>query len=504
MLFGLGVMTLGLSTACQRSTPLRPTVEGPLLTGEGLKLGVLVSVVNLRRTDESEAVLNAAYLLRDRVNSCGGVNRAPVTTIAVEAGGTVRAEIEAMRKLIEEEQVHGAIATFISEDPTEAVELAIDARDPVLLASSGSLALSNLSLSEESTPYWGRTAPSQQQSINALAQVIINQGYTRVALVGLEEPPFQDWMVAFHQSFEAYGGVVENADNPLIWRLARDEQSDAQTDDSAVSPDGNAEFEAEAEAEAEATAERNQLENQLETLLQQENIAILVALDEAAGTDFLTLLTTLEPDGATESIFWPVFWMNPSNVQTSLNEALGDEGDRASLSGITGVTPTAVGEGFQMFKTEWSDRFGEPPSAKASYAWDAAALLALAAQMVGSDRPPAPDGQDGQDPKPPSDEDGQPPINRSIGSSETIASRLRTVANPPGVEVTDVCEGLKRLRAGEVINYEGASGPIDIAPSGEIAGSFDIWRINDEGQVKVVDRLLLNASVGEVIRSGQR
>ena len=91
--------------------------------------------------------------------------------------------------------------------------------------------------------------------------------------------------------------------------------------------------------------------------------------------------------------------------------------------------------------------------AYAAHSWDAAALLVLAAQASGKN------------------------------TGEGIQSKISAVANGPGEVVTDVCEGLKLLKSGKPINYQGASGNVDLDENGDVIGSYDIWTVKDDGTI---------------------
>ncbi len=50
------------------------------------------------------------------------------------------------------------------------------------------------------------------------------------------------------------------------------------------------------------------------------------------------------------------------------------------------------------------------------------------------------------------------------------------------------------VRAGKKINYQGASGTVDINPQGDVTGSYDVWTVEPNGAVKVI---------GAIAASGQ-
>ncbi len=131
------------------------------------------------------------------------------------------------------------------------------------------------------------------------------------------------------------------------------------------------------------------------------------------------------------------------------------------LSGALGTVPGAGGPALADFTKLWQDAKGSEPGAFVPHTWDAAALLVLAAEAAGSN-------------------DGA-----------AIQAELRNVANG-GTEVTDVCQGLELLRQGQDINYQGASSNVDIDEFGDVVGNYDVWTVNAEGQIEVIDQVNLN------------
>ena len=129
------------------------------------------------------------------------------------------------------------------------------------------------------------------------------------------------------------------------------------------------------------------------------------------------------------------------------------------VTGAIGTVPGSNGKGLDAFTKLWQSKKGSPPAPYTPQAWDAAALLALAAQSAKD--------------------------NPGVG----IASKIREVANGPGTEVADVCEGLKLLAEGKKINYQGASGNVDIDQNGDVVGVYDVWTVGDDGKIKTIDKV---------------
>ncbi|MFM6038550.1 MAG: ABC transporter substrate-binding protein [Sphaerospermopsis kisseleviana] len=129
------------------------------------------------------------------------------------------------------------------------------------------------------------------------------------------------------------------------------------------------------------------------------------------------------------------------------------------LTGAIGTFPGSDGKALAAFKKLWQEKKGGTPGEYAPQAWDAAALLVLSAQAAKE--------------------------NTGVG----IAGKLREVAAGEGTEVSDVCEGLKLLKEGQKINYQGASGNVDVDANGDVVGVYDVWTVGDEGKIKVIDKV---------------
>ena len=129
------------------------------------------------------------------------------------------------------------------------------------------------------------------------------------------------------------------------------------------------------------------------------------------------------------------------------------------LSGAIGTVPGSSGKGLENFNKLWKEKKGGSPGEYAPQAWDAAALLVLDAQAAKE--------------------------NTGVG----IAGKLREVAAGSGTPVSDVCEGLKLLKEGKKINYQGASGDVDVDANGDVIGTYDVWTVGDDGKIKVIDKV---------------
>ncbi|MBD2095288.1 ABC transporter substrate-binding protein [Trichocoleus sp. FACHB-591] len=129
------------------------------------------------------------------------------------------------------------------------------------------------------------------------------------------------------------------------------------------------------------------------------------------------------------------------------------------ITNAIGTVPGADGKSLDALAKLWQEKKGQSVSAYVPHSWDAAVLLMLAAEAA------------------------------KANTGEGVQSKLRDVANAPGTEVSDVCEGLKLLRAGQDINYQGASGNVDIDENGDVIGSYDVWSVKDDGTLANISKV---------------
>ncbi|MDJ0731096.1 MAG: ABC transporter substrate-binding protein [Crocosphaera sp.] len=129
------------------------------------------------------------------------------------------------------------------------------------------------------------------------------------------------------------------------------------------------------------------------------------------------------------------------------------------LEGALGTVPGADGQALDAFTTKWNEKTGKDVTAFVPHSWDATILLMLAAEAA------------------------------KANTGEAIQSKIREVANAPGTDVSDPCEAIALVRDGEDINYQGASGNVDIDENGDVVGSYDVWTVKEDGTTEVIDKV---------------
>lgn len=130
---------------------------------------------------------------------------------------------------------------------------------------------------------------------------------------------------------------------------------------------------------------------------------------------------------------------------------------KSIIAGALGTVPGASGKSLEAFTKLWKEKTGKEVTAFVPHTWDAAVLLMLAAEAA------------------------------KANTGEGIKSKIRDVSGGPGQEVSDACEAIALVREGKDINYQGASGDVDIDENGDVVGSYDVWTVNDDGTLKVID-----------------
>jgi branched-chain amino acid transport system substrate-binding protein/neutral amino acid transport system substrate-binding protein len=134
--------------------------------------------------------------------------------------------------------------------------------------------------------------------------------------------------------------------------------------------------------------------------------------------------------------------------ETTVQEVI-DAVGKKDMEGVQGMTPKAdvTLAPYKKFAAAFEEANGEEPELFTANAYDATIMIGLAAVAAGST-------------------DGA-----------KIAEKLKDVSAPDGKKVTTFEEGAAALAAGEDIDYEGASGPVDFDETGSVADSYAILEI---------------------------
>jgi ABC-type branched-subunit amino acid transport system substrate-binding protein len=137
---------------------------------------------------------------------------------------------------------------------------------------------------------------------------------------------------------------------------------------------------------------------------------------------------------------------------------------RYITSGVLGVAPQTNSPARGQFREIYKKQFNREPGLYDPNTWDAAILVMLAAEAA------------------------------KATTGTAIKAKIAQVANPPGIEVSDVCQALSLVRDGKEINYQGVSSKVDFTSYGDMIGNYDVWSVDYTGKIKEEDRKI---QVGE-------
>lgn len=129
------------------------------------------------------------------------------------------------------------------------------------------------------------------------------------------------------------------------------------------------------------------------------------------------------------------------------------------LQGTLGTVPGATGTALESLTQKWKQEFNQEVTAFVPHTWDATILMMLAAELA----------------------------DENTGTA--IKDNLRQVSNSPGKEVSEPCQAMELIRNGEDINYQGASGNIEFDEYGDTVGSYNVWTVNPDASLEVVDQV---------------
>jgi ABC-type branched-subunit amino acid transport system substrate-binding protein len=146
------------------------------------------------------------------------------------------------------------------------------------------------------------------------------------------------------------------------------------------------------------------------------------------------------------------YWVTAELQSDDFVKAAGVEVAKGAINPVSSQVEGAPG--WERFSAAYEKRFGEKPQSGFYQAetYDAVILAALAAQAAGD------------------------------ASGASIDAKLLDVSQG-GKKVYSYAEGVAALKAGEDIDYEGASGPLDFSATGNVAvPAARLLQVNDKGE----------------------
>jgi len=423
--FILGLATSFWIVACQSETPTTTqTTASPMATAttaavaDELRLGVLLPATG-DLASIGAPMVKGIDLLVSTVNECGGVLGKPIVEFKEDDRTQPQAGAEAITKLIQVDKVGAVVGSFASGVSTAAVAVAVPNKVVMISPGSTSPVFTERAKKGDFEGYWYRTAPPDTYQAAALANLAFKKGFRKVSTVVINNDYGVGFEKVFVGAFKKLGGTIINEANPTRY------------DPKATTFD------------AEARGAFGGKPDAVAAVLYPETGAPLIkAAYELGLTKDVTILLT---DGVQTEDFPKAIGKTPEG--------------KLILAGALGTVPGADGKSLEPFSKNFKAKTNESVGAFVPHSYDAAALVAIAAESAKS------------------------------ATGEAIKSKIRDVANPPGKEVTDVCEALKLVKAGTEIDFQGASGNVDLDEFGDVKGSYDVWTVEPDGKIKVIDKV---------------
>ncbi|MGB3612603.1 MAG: ABC transporter substrate-binding protein, partial [Elainellaceae cyanobacterium] len=202
----LAIALAGWMTACQPSTSL--FADQPLQAGESLKIGVMASEAGTY-SNVGLPILSALLLLRDTVNACGGVNRAPITLVIYDSSDDHGGPAAGLRYLVNEVGVHAIVAAFEAPIGVDTLAIALDRNVSVL---SPTTATTVQPRRRSSLKGWGQLSLTETQQAQALAKLAIARKWQRAAVLVSDTEHGLRFKQSFTRAFEALSGTVVTPD----------------------------------------------------------------------------------------------------------------------------------------------------------------------------------------------------------------------------------------------------------------------------------------------------
>ncbi len=253
-----------------------------------------------------------------------------------------------------------------------------------------------------------RNAPSDAYQGRALASMVMESGYNKVAVTYANDDYNKGIAEVFVNAFEEAGGTIT--------------------------------------ANQEHEPEKASYTSEISTLSGSGAEALMVfAYYGSSGTTIIR--------NSLENGLFDMFFGADGMRNEKLIEDIGADNLRGKVM-VSAPSSDTEAKSFKMFAEEFSGAGGDPSSVYTPGSYDAAFLIALAIEKAGA------------------------------ADRDAIAGALMDVANAPGeVILPGEWEKAKAaIKAGRDINYQGASGSIEFDANGDVAGTYSLSVIDNEGK----------------------
>jgi len=382
-----------------------------------LKIGTVLSITGglaAYGTKNRQGV----QLALSEINAAGGVLGRPVQEFDQDDNTQPTTARSAATTVVSQNHVDAIIGPTGSGQCSTVVEVAKANGVYEMSGSCTSPKFSNLTLTGG---WWGRTAPSDAlQGVVAASYAHSNLSLARAATIGINNAYGTGLSNVFAGNFSRLGGTV-TASSPRYVTEVQNGATDYTLD-------------------LEAVLDVSPAPQILYVVAYPPDGILLVknfvaGLGTHAGWASVQLLFS-------EGLF----------DQTGFLDALTTQG--YNTSAFLGTAPSAygglTGPNYANWAATYNAKWGTNPGLFDDSNYDAAFLIALAAQKAGS------------------------------ATGQAIKDNIQSVANPPGTKIYpgEWAKALTELAAGHDIDYEGASGSVNINSLGDPLSGYVVWAVN--------------------------
>ena len=196
------------------------------------------------------------------------------------------------------------------------------------------------------------------------------------------------------------------------------------------------------------------LDQEVDNLFANNPEAVLGVIYEKTGG---LLLRSAYEKGLSDGV--QILLTDAAYAETFINDIGTTQQGESIIQGAVGTVPIASGEYADEFYQKWKQETGKDQQAFLSHTWDAAVLMMLAAELG----------------------------DKNTGTA--IKENLRQVSNAPGIKVSEPCQAIQRVRQGEDINYQGATGDIEFNEYGDTVGTYGVWEVGAKGDLNFIDEV---------------
>lgn len=360
----------------------------------------------------------------DEINAKGGVLGAPVQLFHQNDATNPDTAQAAANTLVSQNRVDAIIGATGSGQCARVVTVASANGVFEISGSCTSPRFTNLTLTGG---WWARTAPSDAlQGVVAASYAHSNLSYARSAVIGINNAYGVALANVYAGNFTRLGGTV-TAGSPRIVTEVQNGATDYTTDLTAVLD-----------------------------VTPAPQVVYLVAYPP----DAILVMQNWEAGKSTHSAGWQnVFWLFSEGVfdQAGFLNVLRNPPNSFNISSYEGTAPSAfggiTGPNYTSWQSSYNTKWGAAPGLFDDNNYDAAYLIALAAQAAGS------------------------------ATGAAIKSKIFAVANPPGTTIYpgQWDKALVEIAAGRDINYEGSSGAVNIDTYGDPLSGYIVWAVNGAG-----------------------